>query len=72
MNPLCIPLKPGDRWESDHKWLALHGEGGKVGTLQEFCIFQSVLALAGVESVFFTVAGGGLCFGPALKAELIL
>lgn len=71
MNPLCIPLKSGGRWESNHKWLALHGEGGKVGTLKEFCIFQSVLALAEVESVFFTVAGGG-CFGPVLKAELIL
>lgn len=29
MNPLCITLKSGDRWDFNQKWLAFHGEGGK-------------------------------------------
>ena len=33
-NPLCIPLKSGDRWDFNQKWLAFHGEGEKAGNLR--------------------------------------
>lgn len=32
MNPLCIPLKSGDRWDFNQTWLAFPGEGKKAGT----------------------------------------